>query len=81
MLYDIIIKLVESRSKDLTHMKSSTYIFLDLTALLIIRRTLGQTSPCFDEPTPGHNTFDWYLTHIFNHFTTTALPDVNVLQF
>ena len=41
MLYDIIIKLVESRSKDLTHMKSSTYIFLDLTALLIIRSTLG----------------------------------------
>ena len=41
MLYDIIIKLVEPRSKDLTHMISSTCIFLDLTALLIIRRTLG----------------------------------------
>ena len=41
MLYDIIIELVESRGKGLTHIISSSYIFLDITALLIIRRILG----------------------------------------
>ena len=41
MLYDIIIELVESPGKGLTHIISSSYIFLDITALLIIRRILG----------------------------------------
>ena len=36
-----MIKLVKSRGKDLTHIIGSSHIFLDLTALLIIRRTLG----------------------------------------